>query len=221
MSLHPHRVLFDWPEIPALPPVGRPVAVGVKTSPIRRIARQELRTVLRQILASWSNTSSAELTPLLETETGPVWSGLFAAASLDISLTYADGEGWIGLVRGGQIGMDVMRVQTIPEQESLSRIFFSPAVREAVRHARNPALAMAGAWTELEARAKCLKQPLREYSEANAASADDLVTQTFQLPDAGILTLAVRFAADKMIWPQFSQPKFLSAPTPTVASWAR
>jgi hypothetical protein len=183
-------IIFNWPEMPALPPPGQPVLIRVATTQPRQIARQELRNVLRRILETWIGGSPA--LPLSETSRGPVWSGQLGGHPLDISLSYADGEGWIGLLRAGQIGVDVMPAQSFPEIEAVTRHYLGPADVENILRSTDPSLAFAVAWTGLEARLKCLKQPLTEWSEAPALAMTNCRWQSLVLPECRVVTVAIR-----------------------------
>ena len=104
-------LIYHWPAMPPLPPPGQPVLIRVATTQPHQTARQELRTALRQLLASWSRLSPERL-PLCETAAGPVWPEPIGGHGLDISLSYADGEGWIGLIRGEWIGVTSFMIWT-------------------------------------------------------------------------------------------------------------
>jgi hypothetical protein len=183
------QMIFPWPEIPDLPPPGQPVLVRVPTPSARMSARRELRAALRRVLAGWSACSAEEM-PLCETLRGPAWMGTLAGLSLDISLSYADGEGWIGLVRAGSIGIDVMRVQPVPELESVARIYLGPAAVKTIQNSPHPDLAFALAWTDLEARLKLLKRPLCESSGVPPAGVSERARRHFLLPDGLVMALA-------------------------------
>jgi 4'-phosphopantetheinyl transferase len=181
--------IFSWPEVPALPPPGRAVLIRVPTPSERAAARRDLRVALRRVLADWSS-DSAERIPLRETPRGPVWTEPLAGLRLDISLSYADGEGWIGLIRGGSIGIDVMRVQPIPEVESLARLYLGPAAWKDIQNSCDPDLSFALAWTDLEARLKLLKQPLREFSGVPVAGAGGCASEHVLFSDGLVMGLA-------------------------------
>jgi 4'-phosphopantetheinyl transferase superfamily len=157
----PSKLIFEWPELPALPAIGRPILIRVVTSASRRVARQEIRTVLRRVLAVWSGLAP-ELLPLGESSRGPRWHGLVGGHSLDISLSYCEGEAWIGLIRGGAIGVDAMSIQPIAEAEAVARHYFDPETLAGIRQSCQPAQSFALSWTKLEARLKCLKLELTE-----------------------------------------------------------
>jgi phosphopantetheinyl transferase len=163
--MNPVNHIFQWPELPPLPAPREPVLIRIVTPASRLASRQTLRAALRKVLSAWSGMAPERL-PLMETFRGPQWQGPLAGCSLDISFSYCDGEGWIALVRDGVIGVDAMPVQAIAEAEMVARHYFSPVIAAGVRAARDPARAFALAWTELEARFKCLKLGLAEWDSS-------------------------------------------------------
>ena len=181
--------IFHWPEMPPLPPPGQPVLIRVATSPSRQAARQELRKVLRQILTAWINLAPEQL-PLRETSRGLVWPGQLGGRTLDISLSYTEGEGWIGLLRDGLIGVDAMKIQQVPEAEDVARHYLGDTVLAVIQQSLDPAMAFAVAWTEREARLKCLKQELSEWSVTQKFAATKCAVQNLVLPDQLIVTVA-------------------------------
>jgi 4'-phosphopantetheinyl transferase len=184
-------LIFHWPEIPERPPLRQPVLIRVVTAAARPAARRELRTVLRQVLARWSGRPPGQL-PLRKTPTGPVWSGLLDGQRLDISLSHAEGEGWIGLLRGGWIGVDIMRIQSIPEAREVARHYLGPEAWKTIQHAADPALAFATAWTALEARLKCFKQPLREASGTSSPAPAECAIQSLIQSGGLLVSVATR-----------------------------
>ena len=153
--------ICQWPQsqLPPQPRCGEVVLVRVPVSPSRDVARHEVRTVLRTVLAAWSGLPPSQL-PLAETPRGPVWQG----EPLGISLAYGAGEAWIGLLRGGRIGVDVMRVEPFAELHDVVRTYLGPAAAAAIRQAPDPAQAFAVAWTALEAALKWAQRDLTEWT---------------------------------------------------------
>ena len=150
--------IYQWPQLPARPPHGEPVLIRVPVSPARSVARGEMRTVLRVVLAAWSGLPSEWLL-LDETPRGPVWRG----EPLGISLSYGAGEGWISLLRGGRVGLDVMRVERFAELHDVARTYLGPVTAAAIRQAPDPGRAFAAAWTTQEATLKCAQLDLAEW----------------------------------------------------------
>jgi 4'-phosphopantetheinyl transferase superfamily len=172
----PAELIFQWPELPPLPPVGIPVVIRVATPAPRSAARRELRVVLRQVLTAWSGLAPEQL-PLGEFPRGPLWQGLLAGHPLDISLSYCEGEAWIGLIRGGAIGVDAMSVQPIAEAEAVARHYFGPDALASIRQSRQPTQTFALAWTKLEACFKCLKLELTEWNADQAGAFANLASR--------------------------------------------
>jgi 4'-phosphopantetheinyl transferase len=183
------KMIFEWPDLPPLPATSRPILVRVATSASRPAARQELRTVLRRILTVWSGLAPEQL-PLNESPRGPQWPGLFAGHPMDISLSYCEGEAWIGLIRGGAIGIDAMSIQPIAEAEVVARHYLDPGALAAIRQSRQPAQTFALAWTKLEARVKCLKHDLTEWNATQAVAFANLACQEMLLARTAI-TMAI------------------------------
>jgi phosphopantetheinyl transferase len=162
----PVRV-YRWPEQPALPRRGQPVLLRIAAPQARLAARSELRAVLRRVLAAWSGLPPGRL-PLEETPRGPIWPGQLHGETLDVSLSYGTDEGWIGLIRGGRIGIDVTSAAPLPEAEDVARWYLGPLAAADIRAAAHPARALAVAWAEREARLKCLKRGLVEWTPVEA-----------------------------------------------------
>jgi hypothetical protein len=157
-----HQRIIRWPQMPTLPRPGEPVLIRVSTGAPRRQARQASRVVLRQVVSIWSGRAP-EAVPLHETSRGPEWHGELAGHSLGISLSYSEAEAWIGLLLGGVIGVDAVRPMRFAEMEMVGRVYLGPSAWQQIHGARDPARAFALAWTGMEARMKCLKQPLTEW----------------------------------------------------------
>lgn len=185
----PRAIISCWPELPPLPPPGRPVLLRVRTSVARPAARQELRTVLRQVLAAWTKLSPPQL-PLRETVRGPVWLGKVSGEALDISLSYGKNEGWIALRRAGLVGVDVLPVTRMAEADAVGRDYFGAVESARIRRAPDPTHAFALAWTELEARVKCLKTELTEWSSARVNFLAQCASQHLPVPDGVVVAVA-------------------------------
>ncbi len=152
-----------WPDRPAgfdvnglalilleLPP-------GTLRTPARLLARQALREVLGGLL-----DLPVEAVPLLEGPRGPLLQG--AARDIRISLSYAGGWALIGLAEGRALGVDMVRIEPLPEAEALARLYLPAAACRAVLAAPPEARdeCFARGWAEMEAGCKCLGLPLEE-----------------------------------------------------------
>jgi phosphopantetheinyl transferase len=156
-----------WPHVPELPPPGMPVLIRVRANAPRERVRGELRSILRHVIASWSG-HAPELMPLHETAHGPQWRADLAGHSLDISVSYSQSDAWIGLLCGGTIGVDAITRTTFAEMALVGPLFLGPESWRRVCRSLDPVRAFALAWTGLEARLKCMKQPLTEWPDNEA-----------------------------------------------------
>ncbi len=161
---------YCWPELPRLPSSGEPVLIRVAASPERPVARREARAALRVILASWSGLPPSRVL-LEESCIGPLWPNRLAGETLDINFSYGANEAWIGLVRAGRIGVDVMRVEPFAESQAVARAYLGPEAAAAIALAPDPDRAFAAAWTEREARLKCAKRGLTEWDGSDTPEA--------------------------------------------------
>ena len=166
-----------WPEMPPLPLPGEPVLVRAAVKAARPAARDKARAVLRAVLAAWSGVQPAEIA-LVEAGRGPVWEGRLDGICVAVSLAYGAGEAWIGLRRGGRIGVDVMRAEAFAEMQSVAHNYLGPVAAGVIAQAADPACAFAAAWTKYEAQLKCAGRGLTEWAGADAA------------PAAGVIELA-------------------------------
>ena len=109
---------------------------------------------------------------------------------MDFSLSYEEDEAWIAVRRGGVIGIDIMRLEPVPEAEAIAQTYFGPADRSALQQSTDPVRDFALAWTQLEARCKCLKQGLTEWSEAGATQVQGCSTESVIIEDRLALSVA-------------------------------
>lgn len=225
MSALSNWIVF-WPQMPPLPPPGKPVLMCVSTRPdvkpepalasatpgparaldsetaaavfresapddagLRNRTRQEVRLVLRQILAAWSGLPPDRL-PLIETPRGPVWEGKLAGHSLDISLSYSGHESWIGIRRAGAIGLDVMLLEYPAEIQPVARLYLGPTAWDDICNSTDPASAFILAWTAMEARLKCFKQPLTEWPGNQPAQLPPGMEECHYLDDHRVVAVA-------------------------------
>lgn len=188
-----HEVNSDlvhlWPQMPPMPPPGQPLIVRLAKGRSRKEARKEAREVLRKVLSSWSGLP-ADTLPLEETSHGPSWTGKFCGHALDISLSYCPGEAWIGLMIDGKIGIDIMFIEEIPELADLVRTYLDPDAASLILNAHRPSFAFASAWTEREARLKCLKKGLVEWSPEQGELERKCVCRKLTVSDNLICSIA-------------------------------
>jgi len=158
-----------WPQCPLAFDADRLALVLLALPPdtqraqARALARQVLRQILGSLLARPGETLS-----LLESPRGPLLND--AARDIRISLSYAADHVLIGLAEGCALGVDLVRVEHLPEREALARLYLPEAACRAVLDA--PASAQdaffALRWAQMEARCKCLGLPLAEIDAPRA-----------------------------------------------------
>lgn len=132
---------------------------GTLRAHARLLARQVLREVLGGLLAL-----PAEEVALVEGPYGPVLEG--AACEIRISLSYAGAWVLIGLAKGRALGVDMVRVDRLPEVEALARFYLPAAACHALLDAplETRDTCFAHGWAEMEACSKYLGLPLMEIS---------------------------------------------------------
>jgi len=180
--------LFHWPEMPALPPPGQPVLVKVDTAMSRPTARQQLRETVQCILSAWRGSAS-QAPSWRETPCGPIWPDRTGELPVAASFSYSDNTGWIGLVRGGLIGVDAMRACPFPEMEEVALLYLGPAAAVAIRAAIDPARAFAIAWTGWEAQLKCQGRSLTEWPSAPVTSGIRFTGQQTHIQDDVVVSV--------------------------------
>lgn len=156
---------LDWPAAVQLDGDGLAlVLLALPPGTARPAARQLARQVLRQILGGLLARPADEVA-LHESAQGPVLAE--AARDIRISLSYAADRCLIGLAEGHALGVDIVRIESLPEIESLSRLYLPAAdcrhVLDAPPTERDARFALA--WAQMEARSKCLGLPLAEISQ--------------------------------------------------------
>lgn len=163
----------EWPQH-AVRLDGKGRALALLTLPAgtaRPAARQHARQALRQILAGLLGRSE-DAVALRESRQGPVLED--SAHDLRISLSYAGKHCLIGLAEGQMIGVDIVRIEALPEINTLARLYLPSTSCQMVLAAppadRDAAFALA--WAQMEARSKCLGLPLAEISPQREAALD-------------------------------------------------
>lgn len=171
------------------------VVIGIQGQSGRELARLAIREAIARELSALSGLPPKMValhTPegqvpyaLLDTAAGLHRIGL--AISHDGALSLAAISPW------GAVGVDVTLVMDIPDWEAVARDYLGPAVaaRLAALPAAERAQALARAWSEREARLKCLGRELVEWSEDGDRELAALRCRPLELPEgyAGVLAL--------------------------------
>lgn len=151
-----------------------------------RFERDKLRyvtahTVLRSILGSYLNTDPKPIEFKLEKNNKPVLSGMFDRRGIHFSMSRSDGLAIYAFARDRVLGVDIEKMELIPEMDRIVRRFFAP--QEIEDYFRVPPAARMEVffrcWTRKEAFLKAtgngLSLPLDSFSVSLQADGQSLV----------------------------------------------
>lgn len=139
------------------------LVIGIAAVLPRLEARLRIRDAAREAVAQWLKldieTISVESTP------GAPPHLLFPGGVAGLSFSHDEGISLAAIGLHGPVGIDVMRVQDIPDWFILARDYLGPQVAEALAAcpAEQRPLALAQAWTAREAALKCAGLQLVEW----------------------------------------------------------
>jgi len=185
-----------WPGDPVPAGPGGVRVVGVRGQPDRETARLRIRAALAAALAAHCGIDAGAIR-LFSPEGVAPW----AVAALDggerrIALAIShDGDLSVAAFRddGGAVGIDVSQVVPVPDWEPVARDYLGPAVAQAL--AALPAsgrdAAFAHAWSEHEARLKCLGLQLDEWRAERQPALQACRCFPLALPDGYVGYLAL------------------------------
>ncbi|WP_402720870.1 4'-phosphopantetheinyl transferase family protein [Janthinobacterium rivuli] len=141
------------------------LVIGIVPPPSRMEARAQLRQVVREALAQWLKLDSEAIS--VESTPGAPPRLLFPGGVAGLSFSHDEGISLAAIGLHGPVGIDVMRVQDIPDWFNLARDYLGPQVAEALSAcpAGQRPLALAQAWTAREAALKCAGRQLAEWDE--------------------------------------------------------
>ncbi|WP_425251891.1 4'-phosphopantetheinyl transferase family protein [Janthinobacterium sp. NFX145] len=162
------------------------LVIGIVPPPSRMEARAQLRQAVREALAQWLKLDSEAIS--MESTPGAPPRLLFPGGVAGLSFSHDEGISLAAIGLHGPVGIDVMRVQDIPDWFNLARDYLGPHVAEALSactDAQRP-LALAQAWTAREAALKCAGLQLAEWEGAAPAC----LSHALPLPAPYVATLA-------------------------------
>ena len=145
------------------------LVIGVAAVLPRTEARQRIRAAVRTAAAQWLNLAIDAIT--LESMPGQPPRLLLAGRAAGLSFSHDEGLSLAAISLHGAVGIDVMRVQEIPDWANLARDYLGPQVAQelaACPAALRPA-ALAQAWTAREAALKYSGLQLAEWNGAAPA----------------------------------------------------
>lgn len=211
--------LIHWPKQAAQFSSNGVALLSLQLSPPhpRTAARGAARKALRQILADLL-ACSVEQIVLLETAYGPRLAD--ATQKLSISLSYALNQCVIGVARDAIIGVDIVRIEAVPEIANLARLYLPEKAlnpdnllgmgitqnsgvvgRASGLHESNPktliehTAAFASAWADMEAASKCLGLALTEMNPPRQQQLETCERLNCQQLEGYRIALALRLNA--------------------------
>jgi 4'-phosphopantetheinyl transferase len=163
--------IHRWPQdraaaLAALRERAAPVVLMLDTpqTVLREHARRQVRSALRELLADFIGCAP-DAVPLASEPGQPL---RLAGSNFGISVSHDAGISLVALDFRGALGIDVMRIEALPDWQQLARDYLGEAaylVIEASAPAQR-AQCFATAWTGMEARLKCLGLALTEWTPA-------------------------------------------------------
>ena len=187
-----------WPAVAPAPASGADGLriVGVRGQGEREAARRAIRVALAAALAEVTGLPPAGIriggSPG-EIPFASVSCGLTGERRVGVAISH-DGELSVAafLLDGGPVGIDVMQVTDVPDWEAVARDYLGPDCAAAL--GRVPAAArpdaFARAWSEREARLKCLGMPLAEWDAAETKRVSACACRAIALPAGYVGTVA-------------------------------
>jgi 4'-phosphopantetheinyl transferase len=139
------------------------LVIGIVPPPSRMEARARLRQAVCEAAAQWQNLDIEAIS--VESTPGSSPRLLLAGGVVGLSFSHDEGISLAAVHLHGAVGIDVMRVQDVPDWANLARDYLGPQVAEelaACPDALRP-LRLAQAWTAREAVFKCAGLQLKEW----------------------------------------------------------
>ena len=162
------------------------LVIGVAAVLPRLEARQCIRAAVREAAAQWLKVDIESIA--VESTPGDPPRLLLAGRAAGLSLTHDEGISLAAIHLHGAVGIDVMRVQDVPDWANLARDYLGPQVAGELAvcpDAQRP-LRLAQAWTAREAALKYSGLQLAEWNGA----APTCRLQALPLPAPYVASLA-------------------------------
>ena len=162
------------------------LVLGIAAVLPRAEARQRIRAAVRETLAQWLKMDIKSIS--VESTPGAPPRLLLAGRAAGLSFSHDGGLSLAAIGLHGAVGIDVMRVQDIPDWANLARDYLGPEVTKelaACPDALRP-LRLAQAWTAREAALKYSGLQLAEWN----GTAPACRWQTLPLPAPYVASLA-------------------------------
>lgn len=171
--------------------------VGVRGQPDRVTARRTIRSALLAALVEASGLASSSIQLCGAPGFAP-YALLDGGRRIALSISH-DGDLSVAAMQldGAAVGIDLMQVTDLADWHAVSRDYLGPACAAALArvpaHAR--AAAFARAWSEREARLKCLGLPLAEWRAGDESDLQGCHCLPLALPDGYVGSAAVKPAS--------------------------
>ena len=137
------------------------IRVDLPDRPHRDIARQRIRTTVRETIAAFLQVPAAEV--LLRSQPGQPLVLEAPQHPIGVSISHEEGLSVAALHVHGRIGIDLMRIDhtPLPDWGPVTRDYLGPIAYQRLVSlpAAQRATAFANAWTDHEARLKCWELP--------------------------------------------------------------
>ncbi|WP_298407832.1 4'-phosphopantetheinyl transferase superfamily protein [Janthinobacterium sp.] len=162
------------------------LVIGIVPPPSRMAARTHLRQAVREAAAQWLKVDIESIA--VESTPGDPPRLLLAGRAAGLSFSHDEGISLAAIHLHGAVGIDVMRVQDVPDWANLARDYLGPQVAGELAvcpDAQRP-LRLAQAWTAREAALKYCGLPLAEWNGA----APTCRLQALPLPAPYVASLA-------------------------------
>lgn len=195
MPLLPPTVCF-WPEsLDNIPIDQRLIVIAVRTLPttFRFQARKLIRIAIRQVLAKKLNCQYAEIE--LISQLGQSLKLSQPRQNIGLSVSHESGLSLAAININGSVGVDLINIKTIPNKREIKTLALEYLGAEVAEHLSNLSCyqqkyEFAHAWSAFEARLKCQKKGLSEWTALSALQLKALSIQPLNLPDDYVGTIA-------------------------------
>jgi len=157
-------IVHPWPgPVPALK--DGVFVIGVQTSPQRARARAQIREAVLQALAAVLRLPPEVISITSPPGQPPRIMLTNDARSIGCSFAHENSYALAAINLGGAVGVDLMRVQEVPDWQTVARDYLGPTASAALADTAisNLPAAFAQAWTRREAALKCSGQQLSEW----------------------------------------------------------
>ena len=195
MPLLPPTVCF-WPESLDNIPIDQSlIVIALRTLPttFRFQARKLIRIAIRQVLAKKLNCQYAEIE--LISHLGQSLKLSQPRQNIGLSVSHESGLSLAAININGSVGVDLINIKTIPNTREIKTLALEYLGAEVAEHLSNLSCSQqkyefAHAWSGFEARLKCQKKGLSEWTALSALQLNTLSIQPLNLPDDYVGTIA-------------------------------